>query len=192
LRYTRFVASVSNSITVLDTSPTVPRQIYVLGTVNTATPSAEAVLVTMEFDDMDAVSGLLRLRNFWKSDECINIESGVVTSGPIQPGWWSAQWMLVLRPPTNGDPVGQNVFWIQNRWKPDEYLNIESGGIQSTQIQPGWLSARWTFEQVPGTNLYRIRNVWQPSEYLNIEGGALVAGPIQPGWWSAMWTLELI
>ena len=55
LRYTRFLTSLANYITVLDTSPTVPRQIYVVGTVNTANPSAEAVLVTMELDDLDAV-----------------------------------------------------------------------------------------------------------------------------------------
>src|SRR5262249_23631345 len=62
--------------------------------------------------------------------------------------------------------------------------------IQSTPIGPGWLSARWTFEQVPGTGLYLIRNVWQRNEYLNIESGALTAGPIQPGWDSARWTIH--
>jgi hypothetical protein len=72
------------------------------------------------------------------------------------------------------------VFWLQNRWKPNAYLNVESGTIQSTPIGPGWPSARWTFEQVPGTGLYLIRNVWQRNEYLNIESGALTAGPIQP------------
>ena len=202
LRYSRLVTSNNNNqIALLDTSPAAPRQIYVAGIAGhnwyTGDASQTAVLVTKFTEDLDPVSGLLRLRNFWKPDQCINIESGAVASGPIQPGWLSAQWVLVSRPPTNGDPAGQNVFWIQNRWKPDQYLNIESGAIQSTPIQPGWLSARWTFEPVSGTNLYRIRNVWQLTQYRNIESGVLTAGPVvtdspifPPGWWSALWMPE--
>lgn len=82
---------------------------------------------------------------------------------------------------------------LQNHWKPDKYVNIQNAPVTAGGIQPGWASARWTLEPVPGTTPtgYHIRNVWKPDQYLNIESGALVAGPIQPGWLSAMWHLQL-
>jgi hypothetical protein len=133
----------------------------------------------------------LRLVNFWKPDQAINIESGTAVSNPFGQGWWSADWQLVYQLPLYGDPAGQSVFWIQNRWKPDQYLNVESGTIQSTSIAPGWLSA---LDLRTGTRnrSYRIRNVWHPDEYLNIESRALTAGPIQPGWYSVRWTSQSV
>jgi hypothetical protein len=104
----------------------------------------------------------------------------------------SAQWEFDLQPTTNGNPAGAKVFWIRNRWKPDQYLNIESGTLQSTPIGPGWLSARWVLEPINGTNVYRIRNVWQSDKCLNIESGSLRASPVEPGWWSSWWVFDRV
>jgi hypothetical protein len=41
--------------------------------------------------------------------------------------------------------------FLQNRWKPDQYLNIERGPIESTPIQMDWWSAMWAIEPAPGT-----------------------------------------
>ena len=136
--------------------------------------------------------GYIRLRSAWKTDQCVNTQSGSVTAGTIDPGEWSADWQLETPPTTNGDPAGKIVYWIRNRWHPDERLNIESGKLASSAAQDSWLSARWTFEPIAGTDQYQIRNVWQPAQYLNIETGTLVAGPIQPGWLSARWTTEQV
>ncbi|MDX2282676.1 MAG: hypothetical protein NW241_00880 [Bacteroidia bacterium] len=56
--------------------------------------------------------------------------------GPIQPGWWSAMWIL--------EPVAgaADQFRIKNKYR-GTYLHNETGTIQTGQIQPGWLSARW-------------------------------------------------
>jgi hypothetical protein len=132
-----------------------------------------------------AVPQIIYLKNYWKPDQYVNIESGALAAGPIQPGWLSAMWTL--------EPVAGTVptyYRIRNVWKPDQYVNIESGALAAGPIQPGWLSAMWTLEPVAGTvpTYYRIRNLWKPDQYVNIESGALAAGPIQPGWLSAMWT----
>jgi hypothetical protein len=136
------------------------------------------------------------LRSYWTGVQYINIESGAPTATQIELGWLSAEWEFDLQPTTNGDPAGAKVFWIRNRSKPDQYLNIESGTLQSTPIGPGWLSARWTLEPVngtlAGTIVYRIRSVWQPDKLLNVESGTLGASPADPGWWSAWWVFDRV
>jgi hypothetical protein len=121
--------------------------------------------------------GFQRLRNYSVQNQYINIEAGAVAVSTIGLGWLSAQWTIIAQVPVAGDPPGQFVYWIQNRWKPDQYLNVESGSIQSSPIAPGWLSARWTFEPISGTNVFQIHNVWQPDKYLNTANGVLTAGP---------------
>ena len=56
--------------------------------------------------------------------------------GPVQPGWWSAMWIM--------EPVtGQNEqFRLKNKYR-GTYLHSETGTIQTGEVQPGWLSARW-------------------------------------------------
>ncbi len=80
-------------------------------------------------------------------------------------------------------------FRIHNRWRTDQYLNIEVGYPQSSPIQASWWSALWVIEPVPGTAFVRFNNRWKPGEYLNIEHG-LGVSPIQDSWWSAMWSME--
>ena len=50
------------------------------------------------------------LKNRWKSDQYIHVEHGSVQAGAIQPGWWSAMWILTA---VEGTPY----YRIQNRWK---------------------------------------------------------------------------
>jgi hypothetical protein len=176
--------SATVGIAVLDTSPTfrVP-WIYLTATLfespdSTIDPSMRQVIV-QRWDDNQTQpgSGFQRLRNYSVQNQYINIESGVAAASTIQPGWLSAEWNIIAQVPIAGDPSGKFVYWIQNRWKPDQYLNIQAGFIQSTPIQPGSTSARWTFEPVPGSNVFQIHNVGQPDKYLNIVNGILTAGP---------------
>ncbi len=79
---------------------------------------------------------------------------------------------------------------ILNRWKPNQALHVEGGGISSGEFQPEWRSARWWIDPVPGADAYvrlRNRDSWQ---YLHAERRHLEMGEIQPGWWSAMWIIE--
>ncbi len=171
-------------IAVLDIAPTfVVSRIYLTATLyespdSNIDPSLREVIV-QRWDDNRTEPGLgfQRLRNYSVQNQYINIESGVATTNTIQPGWLSAEWNIIAQARVAGDPPGQFVYWIQNRWKPDQYLNIESGFTQSTPIQPGWTSAHWTFEPVSGSNSFQIHNVGQPDKYLDIVNGFLTAGP---------------
>lgn len=192
LLYSRQEGMQVNGVTITESVPTVSAaNVYTVGTevldpAHGGPPKAHYAVLA---DDVQNV----RIRNYWKPDEYINVESGVPDAGPIFSGWLSAQWTLEQQAPVYGDPVNTPVFWIHNVWKPDEYLNVENGGLESTAIAPGWLSARWVMEPVGGgTNLYRIRNVWKQDLYLNNQNGALAATDVTPGWWSAMWTMERV
>ena len=78
---------------------------------------------------------------------------------------------------------------IQNYWKRDQYLNVESGRIASTRIQPNWWSAQWYLEPVQGQFfMYRLKNIYT-SQYLHNQNGRLEMGHIKPGWHSAQWNL---
>jgi len=124
----------------------------------------------------------VRLKNRWKPAEYIHVEQPTPTSGGIEPGWHSAQWLL--------EPVaGTSFYMIKNRWK-NQYLHIEQGPLTLGDIQPAWWSAQWQVEAVPGTSFYRLRNRWKPTVAIHNQNGGLEAGTIQDGWWSAQWELE--
>jgi hypothetical protein len=88
-------------------------------------------------------------------------------------------------PPYPSDPVR-----IKSQWKDDTYINIETGKIQATEVQPQWLSAQWIFEPVTGKDYtFRIKNAWK-SSYLHIENGKLECGNIDSTWLSAQWQIQ--
>lgn len=123
-----------------------------------------------------------QFQNRWKSNEFIHVQEPNPSAGAIQPGWWSAQWIL--------EPV-DGYYQIKNRWR-NEFLHIQNGPVECSPIQPGWWSAQWALEPVAGTSFYRIRNRWKPEIALNNQQGYLEAGPIELGWWSAQWaTLKI-
>jgi hypothetical protein len=87
------------------------------------------------------VTEAVRLRNHWKSDQVVNIESGALMAGPIDQGALSARWTL--------EPVPDaDLYRIRNVWKPDQYLNIENGPLIAGPIDQGELSAMWAIEPV--------------------------------------------
>lgn len=103
----------------------------------------------------------------------------------------------VNRHPTNdpGGPDGpaasvSSVVRIHNRWRQEQFLNIEIG-LASSAIQPQWLSALWRVETTD-SGFFRIGSQWQRDRYLHMESGRLECAPIQPQWWSAMWAFEVV
>ncbi len=115
------------------------------------------------------------IQNVWKNTY-LNIENGVAVND-IGKGAWSGQWVF--------EPC-EGYYKIKNRWK-GTYLHIEGGmEVQCSEIQPGWHSAMWTVEKIPGSHDVRIKNRWKGT-YLNIEHGSLHCTDIQPGWDSAKW-----
>jgi hypothetical protein len=51
---------------------------------------------------------------------------------------WMAVWVVSL-PVADAQPY----MWLQNRWKPEQFIHIETGAVQAGPIQPGWWSAMW-------------------------------------------------
>lgn len=136
-----------------------------------------AVVILMISATSITAQNFYQLQNRWKSNEFIHVQEPNPSAGAIEPGWWSAQWIL--------EPI-DGYYQIKNRWR-NEFLHIQNGPISSGAIQPGWWSAQWALEPVAGTSFYRIRNRWKPEIALNNQQGYLEAGPIDLGWWSAQW-----
>lgn len=120
-----------------------------------------------------------QIQNRWKTNEYINVENPTPTSGGIQPGWLSAQWIFE---PVSGTPFVK----IKNKWR-NQYLHIENGPLMSGAVKPEWWSAHWSLEPVAGTSSYRIRSRWKPQVALHNQNGKLEAGSVELGWWSAQW-----
>jgi subtilisin family serine protease len=123
-------------------------------------------------------SNYRKIGNRWQTGKYIHVESGLQAS-TIQPGWWSAQWVL--------EPVAGTQFYrIRNRYT-NAYLHAEYGTLQAGSIQSGWHTAQWLLEPVEGH--YRIRNRYH-NTYLHVEYGSLQLGAIGPHWLSAQWRIE--
>ncbi|MDD3978150.1 MAG: response regulator, partial [Methanomicrobium sp.] len=97
-----------------------------------------------------------------------------------------------LSPPLPSQINKQNDTYIQikNRWKSDQYININSGSIQCTPVESGWHSAQWAIERIQGTAYIQIRNRWKPDQYININSGSIQCTPVESGWHSAQWFFE--
>ena len=79
---------------------------------------------------------------------------------------------------------------INNRWKSEQYINIQEGTITSGEIQSDWWSAQWILE--PIGDYFKLKNRWKPTQYINIQDGTITSGEIQSDWWSAQWKIEPI
>ncbi|MGJ8664783.1 MAG: CAP domain-containing protein [Patiriisocius sp.] len=64
----------------------------------------------------------------------LNIENGALSSSDVGPGWLSAV-------------EGTNAQRIGNVWKKELFINTERG-LGCTEIENGWLSAKWALEKV--------------------------------------------
>ncbi len=78
---------------------------------------------------------------------------------------------------------------IHNVWKPEQYLHVENGTLESGPILPEWQSALWVMETTGNGFFVRFRNAWRQELYLNVETGNLQATAIAPDWISADWWL---
>lgn len=81
-------------------------------------------------------TSLFRLKNYW-TGMFLNTETSL-QCGLVLPGWQSAMWTL--------QNAGQaKEIRLQNYWR-KSYLNIETGNVNCSDIQDGWLSAKWILE----------------------------------------------
>lgn len=123
----------------------------------------------------------VRIGNRYRGNQFLHVERGALESGPVEAGWWSADWVV--------ERVADAPAFVRlrNRYRGTMYLHNQNGRAEAGPIEPGWWSAQWTLAPVAGSEFVQIQNRWKPTEYLHVETGALACGPIQPGWWSAQW-----
>lgn len=107
---------------------------------------------------------------------------------------FQSRWEEVTEPLTvNGnnqftiEDTGEGFIRIKEKYS-NNYLNIETGPLKSTNITPGWFSAQWKMIQT-GDGWFRLQNRWKPNQYLHVETGSAKAGPIESGWFSAQWKI---
>lgn len=84
---------------------------------------------------------------------------------------------------------GGELVRIQNRWKPDRYLNIEHGRLESSHIKWKWDSARWYIED-GRRNSVRLRNFWKSNRFIQSADGYPEAAPIDGRGRRALWVIE--
>ena len=126
----------------------------------------------------------VRIENVWKKDNVLQIETGSLSSAPINDGAWSANWVLKTVP-------NSKYIWIENRWKPTLRLNIETGTLTASAINDNALSAHWELKKV-GENSYRIDNRWQAEKSIHIENGKIECSGISSMAQSALWTIRVM
>lgn len=141
---------------------------------------AVLVLMGIILSELTYAQDFQRIKNRWKNTYIQN-QNGPLADSKIQPGWWSAQWVLEK-------VQGTNFVRIKNRWT-NTYIHNQNGKLEIGKITPGWWSAHWTLEKVQGTNFVRIKNRWKGT-YLHNQNGKLDLGNIDKGWWSAQWVME--
>ncbi|WP_374335765.1 RICIN domain-containing protein [Leeia sp.] len=118
----------------------------------------------------------------------------VLASATAMADTFQSRWEEVTEPLTvNGnsqftiEDTGEGFIRIKEKFS-NNYLNIETGPLKSTNIAPGWHSAQWKMIQT-GDGWVRLQNRWKPNQYLHVETGSAKAGPIESGWFSAQWKI---
>ena len=124
----------------------------------------------------------VRIQNYWKNTERINVETGQISSSAVADAALAAQWVLKPVP-------GTNFFWIENSSKPGQRINIETGTVVSSVVPDGAWSAHWILKK-NSNGTYWIENRWKTGERLNIEKGKLECSKVPDGAWSAMWNVN--
>lgn len=81
---------------------------------------------------------------------------------------------------------------FKNRWRADQYINVEGGPVTASPVQPAFLSAQWELIPVAGTKFFQLKSVWNADQFLNIEKGPLEASNVPAGFHSGHWELETV
>jgi hypothetical protein len=108
------------------------------------------------------VQGFLRLKNL-SNNTYINIQTGMLSSSPIQNSWLSAEWQLIPVP-------GTNYFNIKNRWK-GNFINTNGGSV-TISPSPQSPGSMWSMEPTQNPDVYMIKNA-QTGAYLSLAYNSL-------------------
>lgn len=90
------------------------------------------------------VNGFFRIQSVADDDNFLHVMSyPEVSVSQALPGWWSADWEILA----NGD-----FYMFKNRWQNTflHMMNGFEGGLLMGNIDVGWHSTMWTFEEIQG------------------------------------------
>lgn len=103
----------------------------------------------------------------------------------MKTGNFNLNWIKLDKLPDN-----LGTFRLQNVWQTSQYINIENGVAESTNVPAGYWSSHWTLEAVSGTSIVRLVNRWKPEQVLTISNGNLVAASAAKTDTNSQWELE--
>ncbi len=89
-------------------------------------------------------------------------------------------------------PDSLGTFRLQNLWEPTQYIHIENGIPESTDVPAGYWSSQWVFEPVSGSNIVRLVNRWKPDQVLTISNGNLTVANAAKTDTNSHWELEKV
>ena len=124
----------------------------------------------------------MRLRND-STKQYVNNNFGPLVASTVEAGWWSAHFIIAAVKGTT-----EKFFTIQSRWT-GEYINITSGKLQLSTVQPTVTGAMWNFEPTPAGS-FRITNR-ATNQSIDLQSGKLVlAAQSQPNQLTYSWSFE--
>ncbi len=126
----------------------------------------------------------VRFENVGANGIPMHIEQGPLTATTIQDDAWSAQWLVKPVP-------GTSYFWLENKWKPTQRINVEKGFGEAGVIDDGAWSGHWEFKKM-ADNSFRIENRWKTGQYFYVENGKLQFGTTQSGTNGASWIIKIM
>lgn len=109
---------------------------------------------------------------------------------------WSGEYISGAGQQLMLSPAAKKTLWeieriddeyIRLRNKDGNYLNIEKGYLEASNVPAGFFSGQWKLTVTDGHQV--ITNRWKDVQLHN-QTLKLEAGKAQPGWWSAQWILE--
>nr|WP_324259806.1 carbohydrate-binding protein [Cellvibrio fontiphilus] len=105
----------------------------------------------------------------------------------LKTGNFNLNWIKLDKLP---DSLG--TFRLQNVWQTNQYIHIENGIPESTDVPAGYWSSQWVFEPVSGSNTVRLVNRWKPDQVLTISNGNLTVASAAKTDTNSHWELEKV
>lgn len=89
-------------------------------------------------------------------------------------------------------PSDLGTYRLQNVWKPSQFIHIENGAPEASNVPAVYSSSQWGLESVSGTQVVRLVSRWKPDQVLTISNGTLVAAPASTSDSNSHWELEWV
>lgn len=103
----------------------------------------------------------------------------------IKTGNFNLNWIKLEKVAAN-----LGTFRLQNVWRTNQFINIENGLVEASNVPATYFSSQWIFEPVSGTAVVRMVNRWKPEQALTIANGNLTTANATKTDTNSHWELE--